>query len=94
MIPNSRSIAAGGKIAWRQSEARRTPKKQRQLGRGSENAGHVELREGRMPKENDLEGPQDQGGKHGGQAGQLKPPPGPRPGDRDSDVIKKGNKPK
>jgi hypothetical protein len=22
-----------------------------------------------MPKENDLEGPQDQGGKHGGQAG-------------------------
>ena len=25
-----------------------------------------------MPKENDLEGPQDQGGKHGGQAGMPK----------------------
>jgi hypothetical protein len=32
-----------------------------------------------MPKENDLEGQQDQGGKHGGQAGAPKPgqsPPG------------------
>jgi hypothetical protein len=26
-----------------------------------------------MPKENDLEGKQDQGGKHGGQAGMPKP---------------------
>ena len=26
-----------------------------------------------MPKENDLEGQQDQGGKHGGQAGMPKP---------------------
>jgi hypothetical protein len=26
-----------------------------------------------MPKENDLEGQQDQGGKHGGQAGMRKP---------------------
>jgi hypothetical protein len=26
-----------------------------------------------MPKENDLEGPQDQGGKHGGQAGMPEP---------------------
>jgi hypothetical protein len=26
-----------------------------------------------MPKENDLEGAQDQGGKHGGQAGMPKP---------------------
>jgi hypothetical protein len=32
-----------------------------------------------MPKENDLEGQQDQGGKHGGQAGM------PRPADRPSD---------
>jgi hypothetical protein len=28
-----------------------------------------------MPKENDLEGPQDQGGKHGGQAGMPKHSP-------------------
>jgi hypothetical protein len=28
-----------------------------------------------MPKENDLEGPQDQGGKHGGQAGMPKQSP-------------------
>ena len=38
-----------------------------------------------MPKENDLEGLQDQGGKHGGQAGMPKPeqsaPTGPgKPG--------------
>jgi hypothetical protein len=30
-----------------------------------------------MPKENDLEGPQDQGGKHGGQKGVPKPEPRP-----------------
>jgi hypothetical protein len=30
-----------------------------------------------MPKENDLEGAQDQGGKHGGQAGFPKPTPPP-----------------
>jgi hypothetical protein len=28
-----------------------------------------------VPKENDLEGPQDQGGKHGGQAGMPKHSP-------------------
>jgi hypothetical protein len=38
-----------------------------------------------MPRENDLEGAQDQGGKHGGQKGMPKPEPrpaksGPRPG--------------
>jgi len=33
-----------------------------------------------MPKENDLEGIQDQGGKHGGQKGMPKPEP--RPSDR------------
>jgi hypothetical protein len=32
-------------------------------------------RSGVMPKENDLEGPQDQGGKHGGQAGMPKQSP-------------------
>jgi hypothetical protein len=37
-----------------------------------------------MPRENDLEGAQDQGGKHGGQKGMPKPEPrpaksGPRP---------------
>jgi hypothetical protein len=30
-----------------------------------------------MPKENDLEGQQDQGGKHGGQKGMPKPEPWP-----------------
>jgi len=44
-----------------------------------------------MPKENDLEGQQDQGGKHGGQAGVPKPeqPPAEKPGndDRKGDVV-------
>ncbi len=30
-----------------------------------------------MPKENDLEGQQDQGGKHGGQRGTPRPEPPP-----------------
>jgi hypothetical protein len=30
-----------------------------------------------MPRENDLEGAQDQGGKHGGQKGMPKPPKPP-----------------
>jgi hypothetical protein len=30
-----------------------------------------------MPKENDLEGQQDQGGKHGGQKGMPRPEPWP-----------------
>jgi hypothetical protein len=33
-----------------------------------------------MPKENDLEGAQDQGGKHGGQAGMPKPAEKSSPG--------------
>ena len=33
-----------------------------------------------MPRENDLEGAQDQGGKHGGQKGMPKPEPKPRHG--------------
>jgi hypothetical protein len=33
--------------------------------------------ENSMPKENDLEGPQDQGGKHGGQKGMPRPEPWP-----------------
>jgi hypothetical protein len=33
-----------------------------------------------MPKESDLEGQQDQGGKHGGQAGMPKSPPQPDQG--------------
>lgn len=32
-----------------------------------------------MPRENDLEGVQDEGGKHGGQKGMPKPAPKPRP---------------
>jgi hypothetical protein len=43
-----------------------------------------------MPKENDLEGPQDEGGKHGGQKGMPKPerPPN-RDGKRDGDEAPK-----
>jgi hypothetical protein len=33
-----------------------------------------------MPKENDLEGAQDQGGKHGGQQGMPEPQPRPAGG--------------
>ena len=42
-----------------------------------------------MPKENDLEGTQDQGGKHGGQAGMPKSPPRPTTSERDPDVARK-----
>jgi hypothetical protein len=37
-----------------------------------------------MPKENDLEGQQDQGGKHGGQAGM----PGPSPTASDQGIVR------
>jgi hypothetical protein len=47
-----------------------------------------------MPEENDLEGPQDQGGKHGGQAGMPEParsasgaPRRPREADRKGNVV-------
>lgn len=46
-----------------------------------------------VPKENDLEGAQDQGGKHGGQAGMPKPPPRPKSTERDADVVPKGSEP-
>jgi hypothetical protein len=47
------------------------------------------MRVGKMPRENDLEGPQDMGGKHGGQKGMPKPEPRPpRPGEKD-EVLKK-----
>jgi hypothetical protein len=43
-----------------------------------------------MPKENDLEGPQDMGGKHGGQKGMPKPEPRPQhEGEKDGDIVKK-----
>ena len=42
-----------------------------------------------MPKENDLEGIQDQGGKHGGQAGMPKSPPRPAKSERDPDVVRR-----
>jgi hypothetical protein len=44
-----------------------------------------------MPAENDLEGVQDQGGKHGGQKGMPKPEPKPshRP---DSDIVEEDKK--
>jgi len=40
-----------------------------------------------MPKENDLEGVQDQGGKHGGQKGMPKPEPKPAHG-HDHDIVR------
>jgi hypothetical protein len=42
-----------------------------------------------MSDKNDLEGKQDMGGKHGGQAGVPKPPPAPKKTDRDEDVVQK-----
>jgi hypothetical protein len=42
-----------------------------------------------MPRENDLEGRQDMGGKHGGQAGKPKSPPRPQEGARDEDALEK-----
>ncbi|UPK26797.1 hypothetical protein [Bradyrhizobium sp. 195] len=42
-----------------------------------------------MPRENDLEGKPDMGGKHGGQKGQPKPPQRPHEGERDADVVAK-----
>jgi hypothetical protein len=39
-----------------------------------------------MSKENDLEGQQDQGGKHGGQKGMPKPEPKPK--DDQADLLK------
>lgn len=41
-----------------------------------------------MPRENDLEGAQDQGGKHGGQAGVPKPTPRPTKTEHDKDTPK------
>jgi hypothetical protein len=46
-----------------------------------------------VPKENDLEGVQDQGGKHGGQAGMPKSQPRPRSSELDEDVVQKSSKP-
>ncbi|SDT60651.1 hypothetical protein [Bradyrhizobium canariense] len=40
-----------------------------------------------MPKENDLEGAQDQGGKHGGQKGMPKPEPKPARG-HDQGIVR------
>jgi hypothetical protein len=46
-----------------------------------------------MPKENDLEGAQDQGGKHGGQKGMPKPVPKPDLSNaKDADVLPKRGK--
>jgi hypothetical protein len=41
-----------------------------------------------MPKENDLEGAQDQGGKHGGQAGVPRPTPRPSKTQPDQETAK------
>jgi hypothetical protein len=40
-----------------------------------------------MPKENDLEGVQDQGGKQGGQKGMRKPEPRPA-GGKDQGIVR------
>jgi hypothetical protein len=45
-----------------------------------------------MSDKNDLEGKQDMGGKHGGQAGQPEPPPRPKSTERDADVVHKDTK--
>lgn len=45
-----------------------------------------------MPKEN-LEGIEDRGGKHGGQAGMPKSPPRPKKSERDPDVAPKEDDP-
>jgi hypothetical protein len=45
-----------------------------------------------MPKENDLEGAQDQGGKHGGQAGMPKSPRQPAKTERDPDLVRKDDR--
>lgn len=42
-----------------------------------------------MPRENDLEGKPDMGGKHGGQAGLPKSPARPTEGESDEDVVAK-----
>ena len=42
-----------------------------------------------VARENDLEGEQDMGGKHGGQKGQPKSPPRPHANPRDGDVAVK-----
>jgi hypothetical protein len=42
-----------------------------------------------MSDKNDLEGQQDMGGKHGGQAGVPKPPPHPKTSERGEDVVQK-----
>jgi hypothetical protein len=47
------------------------------------------IQDNEMPKENDLEGAQDQGGKHGGQAGVPKPMPRPAKTQQDEDIAKK-----
>jgi hypothetical protein len=47
-----------------------------------------------MPKENDLEGHQDQGGKHGGQAGMPDPQPSPSKALRDARRARKSDTPK
>ena len=47
-----------------------------------------------MSDKNDLEGQQDMGGKHGGQAGMPKPPRKPHATKRDSDVAPKRSEPK
>jgi hypothetical protein len=45
------------------------------------------MEEMQMPKENDLEGQQDQGGKHGGQQGMPKPVDRPGP---DQGIVRDG----
>jgi hypothetical protein len=47
----------------------------------------------RRSNANDLEGRQDMGGKHGGQAGEPKPPKAPRATKRDSDVAPRRSEP-
>jgi hypothetical protein len=47
-----------------------------------------------MPKENDLEGQQDMGGKHGGQKGMPRPEPDPRKKDAGAKQRKTDDEPR
>jgi len=47
-----------------------------------------------MPKENDLEGEQDMGGKHGGQKGIPRPEPDPRKKDTSAKPRKTEGEPR
>jgi hypothetical protein len=60
----------------------------RKLVEKAGNSAAAVRKELEMPKENDLEGAQDQGGKHGGQAGLPKPAPRPARTEQDKETAR------